>query len=108
MLSRMKNFWNGIFTDETGRPKQGHEYRILNNIFDSAETGIILRWREGKLQDDDDLPAVEFDDTHIEHYRSGILHNAAHYEDGTLKPAIISEYGAQVEYYINGKQVTEE
>jgi len=108
MLSRMKNFWNGIFSDEIGRPKQGHEYLTLRNIFDCAEVGIILRWREGKLQDDGELPAVEFDDAHIEHYRSGLLHNDSHDENGMLKAAIISEYGTQVEYYINGKQVTEE
>jgi len=107
MLSRMKDFWNGIFSDEKGRPKQGHEYRILHNIFDSAEIGIILRWRDGRLQDDGELPAIEFQDAHIEHYRSGLLHNDLHNEDGTLKPAIISGYGAQVEYYINGKQITE-
>jgi hypothetical protein len=103
----MKDFWNGIFSDETGRPKQGYEYRILHNLFDSAETGIILRWREGKLQDDGELPAVEFQDAHIEHYRSGLLHNDSYDENGKLNPAIISEYGAQVEYYINGRQVTE-
>ena len=107
MLSRMKDFWNGIFTDEAGRPKQGHEYRILHNLFNSTETAIILRWLDGKLQDDGELPAVEFDDAHIEHYRSGILHNDSHDENGALRPAIISEYGAQVEYYINGEQVTE-
>jgi hypothetical protein len=107
MLSRMKAFWNGIFADENGLPKQGNEYRTLRNIFDSAEIGIILRWRDGKLQDDGDLPAVEFQDAHIEHYRSGILHNDSNDKNGMLNPAIISEYGAQVEYYINGRQVSE-
>jgi hypothetical protein len=103
----MKDFWNGIFSDEAGQPKQGHEYRTLNNMFDSAEIGIILRCRDGKLQDDGEMPAVEFQDTHIEHYRSGLLHNDTHNESGALNPAIISGYGADVEYYINGKQVTE-
>jgi len=107
MLSRMKDFWNGIFSDETGHPKQGNEYRILRDIFDSEEIGIILRWQDGKLQDDDKLPAVEFQDGHIEHYRSGLLHNDSHDEDGALNPAIISGYGSEVEYYINGKQITE-
>jgi hypothetical protein len=103
----MKDFWNGIFADENGHPKQGHEYRILHDMFDSTDVGIILRWRDGRLQDDDELPAVEFDDAHIEHYRSGILHNDSHDENGALNPAIISGYGSQVEYYINGEQVTE-
>jgi hypothetical protein len=107
MLSRMKDFWYGTFSDEKGRPKQGHEYRILYNIFDSEEIGIILRWHDGRLQDDGELPAVEFQDAHIEHYRSGILHNDSHDEKGALNPAIISGYGTQVEYFINGRQVTE-
>jgi len=107
MISRMKDFWNGIFADENGHPKQGHEYRMLRDIYASEEVGIILRWRDGKLQDDGDLPAVEFDDAHVEHYRSGLLHNDSHNDEGMLNPAIISKYGEQVEYYINGKQVTE-
>jgi len=107
MLSRMKGFWNGIFADETGQHKQGHEYRLLRNVYNSSEVGIILRWSDGKLQDDGDLPAVEFQDAHIEHYRSGLLHNDSHNDAGMLNPAIISEYGARVEYYINGQEVTE-
>ena len=97
MLSRMKAFWNTTFCDEAGNPKQGHEYQILHNMFGCAEIGVILRWHNGKLHDDGDLPAAEFQDTHTEHYRDGMLHN-----DG--KPAIISEYGTQCEYYIDGKQ----
>ena len=105
MLSRMKVFWNITFFDEKGQPKQGHEYRILQNMYNSPEIGIILRWHNGMLHDDGDFPAVEFQDSHIEHYRNGMLHNAAVDGNGKLKPAIISDYGAQFEYYINGKQV---
>jgi hypothetical protein len=101
----MKSFWNITFLDERGRPKQGHEYQTLHNMYDSPEIGIILRWHNGKLHDDGEFPAVEFQDSHIEHYRNGLLHNVAVNDDGKLRPAIISGYGAQFEYYIDGKQV---
>jgi hypothetical protein len=101
----MKSFWNITFFDESGQPKQGHEYRILHNMYDLPEIGIILRWHDGRLHDDGEFPAVEFQDSHVEHYRNGVLHNAAMNGDGKLKPAIISGYGAQFEFYINGKQV---
>ena len=97
MLSRMKHFWNGTFLDESGQPKQGHEYQVVTNMFSCGEMGIILRWKDGRLNDDNGLPAVEFQDTHTEHYRNGLLHNEG-------KPAIISDYGTRCEYYTDGKQ----
>ena len=105
MLSRMKDFWNAVFRDEQGQPKQGAEYRTLQNIFNAPETGVILRWQDGKLNDEGDLPAVEFQDTHIEHYRNGLLHNDSINEEGKLNPAIISAYASRLEYYIDGKHI---
>ena len=107
MLSRMTDFWGVNFSDDNGQPKQGHEYLTLRNMYGSAEIGLILRWHDGRLHDDDGLPAVEFQDTHIEHYRGGLLHNDSKDEAGNLRPAIIAGYGTQLEYYLNGKQVTE-
>jgi len=104
MLSRMKDFWNTVFHDEKGQLKQGTEYRVLRNMYNLPEMGIILRWRDGKLNDEGDLPAVEFQDTHIEHYRNGLLHNDSVNEDGMRNPAIISNYASQCEYFMNGKQ----
>ena len=104
MLSRMKDFWNTVFHDEKGQLKQGTEYRTLHNIYNSAEIGIILRWRDGKLNDEGEMPAVEFQDTHIEHYRNGLLHNDSVNEEGKHKAAIITAYASQFEYYIDGKQ----
>jgi hypothetical protein len=101
----MTDFWNITFFDDSGQPKQGHEYRILYNIFGSAEIGLILRWRDGRLHDDGGLPAVEFQDTHVEHYRGGLLHNDLTDEAGKLRPAIIAGYGTKLEYYLDGKQV---
>jgi hypothetical protein len=103
----MMDFWGVGFSDSSGQPKQGHEYRTLNDIFGAAEVGLILRWKDGKLHDDGDLPAVEFEDAHIEHYRNGLLHNDSVDEAGKLMPAIIADYGTRCEYYIDGKQVTE-
>ena len=103
-LSRMKNFWNTVFRDDNGDPKQGQEYHTIYNQYNVSELGLILRWRNGKLHDDGDMPAVEFQDTHIEHYRDGLLHNDSVTADGKRKPAIISGYGTQCEYYQNGKK----
>ena len=107
MLSRMKDFWNKTFFDDKGRPRQGHEYQILHDIYNAAEIGIILRWRDGMLHDDGKMPAVEFQDTHTEHYQNGLLHNISTNKEGKLNPAIISGYATQFEYYTNGKQVME-
>jgi hypothetical protein len=101
----MMDFWGIGFSGDDGQPKQGHEYRTLYDIYGCAEIGLILRWRDGKLHDDGGLPAVEFQDTHIEHYRGGLLHNDSTDEAGKLRPAIISGCGTQLEYYLDGKQV---
>jgi len=100
------DFWGATFSGDNGQPKQGLEYRSLHNIFGAAEIGLILRWRDGRLNDEDGLPAVEFQDTHVEHYHNGVLHNDSTDETGMLKPAIISDYGTKCEYYLNGRQVT--
>jgi hypothetical protein len=101
----MKSFWGTVFLDTQGRPKQGHEYQTLRNMYNSPAIGIIIRWLDGKLHDDGELPAVEFQDTHIEHYRGGLLHNISVDKEGKLNPAIISGYGTQAEYFIDGKEV---
>jgi len=100
VLSRMMDFWGVTFSGADGKPKQGHEYRTLHNIYGSAEIGIITRWKDGRLNDDGNLPAVEFQDTHTEHYRDGLLHAEK------SMPAIITDYGTQCEYYHNGAQIT--
>lgn len=101
----MNDFQNRTFFDDSGRPKQGHEYQILHNLYNSGEMGVILRWHDGKLEDDGELPAVEFQDTHIEHYHNSLLHNNSTDSNGNLRAAIISGYGTRLEYYLNGKQV---
>ena len=103
-LSRMRNFWNTVFYNNDGTLKQGDEYHTLYNMYNTSEIGLILRWRDGKLNDAGELPAVEFQDAHIEHYRDGLLHNNSVDAEGKLKPAIISGFGTQCEYYIEGKQ----
>ena len=103
-LSRMRNFWNTVFHDDNGKLKQGQEYHTLYNLYNAPEIGLILRWQNGKLHDDGELPAVEFQDTHTEHYRNGVLHNDSVDAQGKLKPAIVSGYGAHCEYYVDGKR----
>lgn len=105
MLSRMSNFWNKTFFDEKDNPKQGSEYRILRNVFGYDQIGILIRWKDGRLNDDGNYPAVEFQDAHIEHYQSGLLHNDLKEDDGFLSPAIITKYGKKMEYWLRGKQV---
>jgi hypothetical protein len=100
----MKDFWNKTFTDDKGRLKHGHEYHILHNKYNLSEISVILRWHDGKLHDDGELPAVEFQDSHIEHYRNGLLHNDTTDNKGILMPAIITNYANDVEYFLNGKQ----
>jgi hypothetical protein len=101
----MKDFIGHTFKEKDGTLKQGHEYRNLHNMYGYDVIGILCRWQDGRLSDDGDLPAVEFQDAHIEHFRNGVLHNDNRDEEGKIKPAIVAEYGAKVEYWINGKQV---
>jgi len=106
MISRVKSFVGRRFKNINGGLKQGHEFRTIYNFEGNGDMGIILRWKDGRLNDDGDYPAVEFEDTHVEHFRDGWHHNEARWPDGALKPAIISVSGDIVEYYINGKQVS--
>jgi len=98
MISRVKKFIGRRFKDENGGLKQGDEYL-------DGEVGVILRWKDGRLNDDGEFPAVEFEDSHVEHFKEGRPHNGARDKNGKLKPAIIGVSGDIVEYYINGRQV---
>jgi len=106
MISRVKSFIGRRFKNYNGSLKQGHEFRTIDNFEGNGDMGIILRWKNGKLNDDGDYPAVEFEDSHLEHFLDGMLHNEARWPDGKLKPAIIGITSGMVEYYINGLQVS--
>jgi len=61
---------------------------------------FILRFFNGVLSNDGkSRPAVECNDTHMEFWEDGKLHN----DNG--EPAIITDYGEIVEYWENGKKV---
>jgi hypothetical protein len=66
---------------------------------------LLLRWQDGRLNDNGELPAIEFQDAHIEHFRNGYLHNDNLDENGKPKPAVIANYGKKFEYWRNGKQI---
>jgi len=101
----MKKFWDTTFYDEKGNPKQGEEYRVLLKAFGYESIGILLRWSDGRLNDDGRKPAVEFQDAHIEHYSNGLLHNEFKADNGFLCPAIIANYGHKLEFYLHGKEI---
>jgi hypothetical protein len=103
----MVNYHNKTIKDEKGSLKQGHEYITLTNMFGYDEIAVLIRWRDGRLHDDGELPAVEFQDCHVEHYRHGLLHNEEIDLDGNLKPAIITDFCKKFEYYLNGRQVSQ-
>jgi len=98
MISRVQKFIGRQFKDKNGGLKQGDEYL-------AGDIGIILRWKDGRLNDDGERPAVEFEDSHVEHFREGRLHYDKRGKDGRLRPAIIGVTGDIVEYYINGRMV---
>jgi hypothetical protein len=104
-LSRMNDLIGKTMKEPDGQLKQGHEYRVLNNIWGFESIGILTRWRDGRLNDDGDLAAVECQDAHIEHFKNGFLHNDERDENGNFKPAIIDGYGKKFEYWLNGKRI---
>jgi hypothetical protein len=104
----MTKFINITLYDEKKNLKQGHEYRILQNAFGYKEIGCLTRFRDGRLNDDGENPAVEFQDGHMEYFHNGFLHNSDTNEEGKLQPAIIANCGKNVEYWFNGKQVNQD
>lgn len=102
----MKKYWNKtIYDKKTNQIKQGQEFLILENVFGYEKIGFVTRWKDGRLNDDEYEPAVEFQDAHVEHYKNGLLHNELKDEEGNLKPAIVANYGNDVEFWLNGNQV---
>jgi hypothetical protein len=93
------------FLDENGNLKQGSEFKIFENKYGQEAISCILNWKDGFLHSEDDIPAVQFDDSHTEHWENGKLSNKQMDVFGNLYPAIISDYGKIEEFWIDGERV---
>ena len=58
------------FLDENGNLKQGSEFKIFENKYGQEAISCILNWKDGYLHSEDDIPAVQFDDSHTEHWKT--------------------------------------
>ncbi len=91
--------------EKNGNLKNGQEYKILNNKFGRETISCILNWKNGFLSNDDDIPAVQMDDGHIEYWTDGYLDNSEYDSEGNLLPAVIADYGTVEEYWQNGERI---
>ena len=93
------------FLDENGNLKQGSEFKIFENKYGQEAISCILNWKDGYLHSEDDIPAVQFDDSHTEHWENGKLSNKQMDVFGNLSPAIISAYGTLAEFWVAGERI---
>ena len=91
--------------DENGKLKNGQEFKKFVNKWGLDEVIVIFNWKEGKLHSEGFIPAVQCSDTHTEYWENGKLSNKNRDYDGNLMPAIISNYGTEKEYWIDGQQI---
>ena len=70
LMEMEKPFW-----DENGNLKQGSEFKIFENKYGQEVISCILNWKDGFLHSEEDIPAVQFDDSHTEHWENGKLSN---------------------------------
>lgn len=91
--------------DRTGNPKQGSEFLIFEKKFGQEKISCILNWKDGFLHSEEDIPAVQFDDSHTEYWTNGQISNKEMDIYGNLMPAIISQYGKVEEYWVDGKRI---
>lgn len=103
--SRMYKMSGIAYKNDDGTLKEGDEYTLLNNAFGHSKIGVITRWKMGMLHSEGGEPAVQFEDTHTEYYRNGVLHNDLKDSFGRRMPAVIAEYQTVEEYWENGKQI---
>ncbi len=87
---------------ENGVPKEGQDFTVIYNKFGYTKLGVILNFKNGFLNSEPGIPAVQFEDTHTEYWQNGKLHREEYDSDGNLKPAVISDFGEHKEYWLNG------
>lgn len=91
--------------DEKGNLKQGQEYKVFENKFGFNSIGVIFNWKDGYLNSEPGIPAVQVEDGHTEYWTNGYLNNTDLDINGNPMPAVISAYGGVEEYWVNGKRV---
>lgn len=91
--------------DEKGNLKQGQEVIIFSNRFGFEKIMAILNWKNGLLNSEPGIPAVQMEDTHTEYWTMGKLHNDSLNEEGEIMPAVISNYGEVEEYWKDGERI---
>lgn len=90
-------------TTEGGIPKDFQE--IIPIQVGKEKITAILNWKNGYLNSEENIPAVQFEDFHTEYWENGLLSNKRTDAEGNLMPAVISDYGTYFEYWIDGKRV---
>lgn len=98
-------------TMEHGRPLNRQDAVTFTNKFGFKTLTCLLNYVDGYLQTErdipgiGDIPAVQFEDGHVEHWDKGYLHNTDLDYDGNIMPAVIPVGGAEPEYWIKGKKI---
>ena len=88
------------------QPRNGQEFIIFENKFGQKEVSCILNWKNGFLHSEENIPAVQMEDSHTEYWKDGYLHNEKYDENGNLMAAVYADYGESKEYWINGKRIS--
>lgn len=108
-VSRFAKYFNKRFYETDGEGKRvvvpdGPALKHFKG-FGFSDIQAILHFKDGLLHNDDG-PAIEFADAHVEFWQNGVPHNEERNANGVLMPAIYSDYLNTREYWINGKQVS--
>jgi hypothetical protein len=104
-VSRLLPYTDKKCYNDDGTPKEGEEYVRLHDCFGFTELGVIVRWHNGFLHGEGDLPAAEFEDTHTEYWKNGRLSRRLVGMENERIPAVISNYSEITEYWEDGKRI---
>lgn len=88
------------------QPKNGQEFVVFHNKFGQKKVSAILNWKNGFLHSEENIPAVQMEDSHTEYWENGVLSNEKHDDEGNLMPAVFADYGETREYWIGGKRIS--
>ena len=86
-------------------PKNRQEIITFENKFGQKKITAILNWKNGRLHSEEGIPAVQMEDFHTEYWENGLLSNTKIDADGNQMPAVISDYGTHLEFWVNGKRI---